>query len=101
MKIQCRYAYSAPGTWAGVFHTEDPVEEIADLRDKIRGGSRWSINCWNRSATPVGCLSLYQKPVSVINGDYPMGSTTSLKVPDLVENHTEFEGSACIPDLSW
>ena len=91
------------GTWVhgpGVFHTEDPVEEIADLKGmKIRGGSRVVNQLLEQvGATPVG-MPVPAVPESlskgVINGTtIPWEVTTSLKVPDLVENHTEFEGSA-------
>ena len=91
------------GTWVhgpGVIHTEDPVEEIADLKGmKIRGGSRVVNQLLEQvGATPVG-MPVPAVPESlakgVLNGTtIPWEVTTSLKVPDLVENHTEFEGAA-------
>ena len=91
------------GTWVhgpGVIHTEDPVEEIADLKGmKIRGGSRVVNQLLEQvGATPIG-MPVPAVPESlakgVLNGTtIPWEVTTSLKVPDLVENHTEFEGAA-------
>ena len=91
------------GTWVhgpGVIHTEDPVEEISDLKGmRIRGGSRVVNQLLEQvGATPVA-MPVPAVPESlakgVLNGTtIPWEVTTSLKVPDLVENHTEFEGAA-------
>lgn len=91
------------GTWVhgpGLFHTNDPVETPADLEGmKIRGGSRLVNQLLERvGATPVGMpVPAVSEALSkgVIDGTtIPWEVTTSLKVPELVENHTEFEGPA-------
>ncbi len=91
------------GTWVhgpGIFHTKDPVEAPEDLQGmKIRGGSR-SVNSLltKLGATPVGMpVPAVSEGLSkgVIDGTtIPWEVTTALKVPELVENHTEFEGRA-------
>ncbi|MFK8078229.1 MAG: TRAP transporter substrate-binding protein [Granulosicoccus sp.] len=89
------------GTWVhgpGVFHTADPVEAPADLQGmKIRGGSRLVNELLELSgATPVGMpVPAVPEGLSkgVIDGTtIPWEVTTALKIPELVENHTEFEG---------
>ena len=91
------------GTWVhgpGMFHTADPVETPADLQGmKIRGGSRLVNQLLERAgATPVGMpVPAVPEGLSkgVIDGTtIPWEVTTALKVPELVENHTEFEGPA-------
>lgn len=91
------------GTWVhgpGVIHTQDPVAEIADLKGmKIRGGSRVVNQLLELvGATPVGMpVPAVTESLSkgVIDGTtIPWEVTTSLKVPELVENHTEFDGAA-------
>jgi TRAP-type C4-dicarboxylate transport system substrate-binding protein len=91
------------GTWVhgpGVFHTSDPVETPADLKGmKIRGGSRLVNELLKLAgATPVGMpVPAVPEGLSkgVIDGaTIPWEVTTALKVPELVENHTEFEGNA-------
>ncbi|MBX2885979.1 MAG: TRAP transporter substrate-binding protein [Granulosicoccus sp.] len=91
------------GTWVhgpGMFHTNDPVETPADLQGmKIRGGSRLVNQLLELSgATPVGMpVPAVAEGLSkgVIDGTtIPWEVTTALKVPELVENHTEFEGPA-------
>ena len=91
------------GTWVhgpGLIHTKDPVETPADLQGmKIRGGSR-SVNSLltKLGATPVGMpVPAVSEGLSkgVIDGTtIPWEVTTALKVPELVHNHTEFEGRA-------
>ena len=91
------------GTWVhgpGMIHTADPVESPADLQGmKIRGGSR-SVNSLltELGATPVGMpVPAVPEGLSkgVIDGStIPWEVTTALKVPELVENHTEFTGKA-------
>ncbi|MGR3761104.1 TRAP transporter substrate-binding protein [Roseobacteraceae bacterium NS-SX3] len=91
------------GTWVhgpGMFHTADPVETPDDLRGmKIRGGGR-SVNALleELGATPVGMpVPAIPEGLSkgVIDGTtIPWEVTTALKVPELVENHTEFTGKA-------
>lgn len=89
------------GTWVhgpGMFHTSDPVEVPEDLQGmKIRGGSRLVNQLLELSgATPVGMpVPAVPEGLSkgVIDGTtIPWEVTTALKVPELVENHTEFEG---------
>jgi len=91
------------GTWVhgpGMFHTMDPVEVPADLEGmKIRGGSRLVNDLLTAAgATPVGMpVPAVAEALSkgVIDGTtIPWEVTPALKVPELVENHTEFEGTA-------
>lgn len=91
------------GTWVhgpGLFHTADPVETPDDLRGmKIRGGSRLVNKLLEATgATPVGMpVPAVAEGLSkgVIDGTtIPWEVTPALKVPELVENHTEFEGTA-------
>lgn len=91
------------GTWVhgpGMFHTADPVETPADLKGmKIRGGSRLVNQLLELTgATPVGMpVPAVPEGLSkgVIDGTtIPWEVTAALKVPELVENHTEFEGNA-------
>ncbi|MEQ6204537.1 TRAP transporter substrate-binding protein [Sulfitobacter sp. HNIBRBA2951] len=91
------------GTWVhgpGMFHTADPVETPADLEGmKIRGGSRLVNQLLTLAgATPVGMpVPAVPEGLSkgVIDGTtIPWEVTGALKVPELVENHTEFEGPA-------
>ena len=91
------------GTWVhgpGVIHTSDPVETPADLQGmKIRGGGR-SVNSLltQLGATPVGMpVPAIPEGLSkgVIDGTtIPWEVTAALKVPELVESHTEFTGKA-------
>ncbi len=91
------------GTWVhgpGMIHTADPVEKPSDLNGmKIRGGSR-TVNQLLElvGATPVGMpVPAVTEGLSkgVIDGTtIPWEVTTALKVPELVENHTEFDGVA-------
>ena len=91
------------GTWVhgpGMFHTADPVETPADLEGmKIRGGSRLVNKLLDLTgATPVGMpVPAIPEGLSkgVIDGTtIPWEVTGALKIPELVENHTEFEGNA-------
>ncbi len=91
------------GTWVhgpGMFHTADPVEVPTDLEGmKIRGGSRLVNKLLELTgATPVGMpVPAVPEGLSkgVIDGTtIPWEVTAALKVPELVENHTEFEGTA-------
>ncbi|MEW2912147.1 TRAP transporter substrate-binding protein [Leisingera sp. JC11] len=91
------------GTWVhgpGMIHTADPVETPEDLEGmKIRGGGR-SVNALltELGATPVGMpVPAIPEGLSkgVIDGTtIPWEVTAALKVPELVENHTEFSGKA-------
>ena len=91
------------GTWVhgpGMFHTSDPVETPADLQGmKIRGGSRLVNELLTLAgATPVGMpVPAVPEGLSkgVIDGTtIPWEVTTALKIPELVDYHTEFEGPA-------
>jgi TRAP-type C4-dicarboxylate transport system substrate-binding protein len=91
------------GTWVhgpGLFHTSKPVTKPADLQGmKIRGGSRLVNQLLELAgATPVGMpVPQVAEALStgVIDGTtIPWEVTYSLKVPELVKNHTEFEGPA-------
>ncbi len=91
------------GTWVhgpGIFHTKEPVEKPADLDGmKIRGGSRIVNQLLELvGATPVGMpVPAVTEALSkgVLDGTtIPWEVTTALKVPELVKNHTEFEGVA-------
>lgn len=91
------------GTWVhgpGMLHTSEPVNTPADLQGmKIRGGSRLVNQLLELSgATPVGMpVPAVSEALSkgVIDGTtIPWEVTTALKIPELVEFHTEFEGPA-------
>jgi TRAP-type C4-dicarboxylate transport system substrate-binding protein len=83
-----------------MLHTADPVETPADLQGmKIRGGSRLVNELLSLAgATPVGMpVPAIPEGLSkgVIDGTtIPWEVTSALKIPELVENHTEFEGPA-------
>lgn len=89
-------------TWVhgpGLFHTKNPVRVPEDLKGmKIRGGSRMVNNLLTRvGAEPVGLpVPAVAEALSkgVIGGTtIPWEVTAALKVPELVKNHTEFEGN--------
>jgi TRAP-type C4-dicarboxylate transport system substrate-binding protein len=91
------------GTWVhgpGMFHTNKPVSKPADLEGmKIRGGSRLVNELLKATgAAPVGMpVPAIPEALSkgVIDGTtIPWEVTAALKVPELVDNHTEFEGTA-------
>lgn len=91
------------GTWVhgpGMIHTNKEVKTPADMSGlKIRGGSR-TVNTFldKLGATPVGMpVPAVTEGLSkgVIDGTtIPWEVTAALKVPELVSNHTEFEGQA-------
>lgn len=91
------------GTWVhgpGMLHTNKEVRTPADMEGlKIRGGSR-SVNSLlsKMGAEPVGMpVPAVPEGLSkgVIDGTtIPWEVTPALKVPELVNNHTEFEGNA-------
>ncbi|BCH20334.1 TRAP transporter substrate-binding protein [Mesorhizobium sp. L-8-3] len=90
-------------TWVhgpGMFHTNKPVTKPGDLQGmKIRGGSRLVNQLLDLvGATPVGMpVPAVSEALSkgVIDGTtIPWEVTSALKVPELVTNHTEFEGPA-------
>ncbi len=91
------------GTWVhgpGLLHTNKEVRTPDDMQGlKIRGGSRLVNDLLQiTGATPVGMpVPAIPEGLSkgVIDGTtIPWEVTTSLKVPELVHNHTEFTGSA-------
>lgn len=88
-------------TWVhgpGMFHSRVPIRVPADLTGlKIRGGSRMVNDLLTRlGAEPVGMpVTAIPEALStgVIDGTtIPWEVTTSLRVPELVSNHTEIEG---------
>jgi TRAP-type C4-dicarboxylate transport system substrate-binding protein len=89
------------GVWVhgpGVIHSNKPITTPADLNGmKIRGASR-QVNALLKQlgATPVGMpVPAVPEALSkgVIDGTtIPWEVTKALKVPELVENHTEFTG---------
>ncbi len=89
------------GTWVhgpGVIHSEAPVAAPADLRGmQLRGPSRLTVQLLEAlGATPVG-MPVAQVPEAlsrgVIDGAVmPWEVAPSLRIPELVEFHTEFDG---------
>ncbi|MBP0484129.1 TRAP transporter substrate-binding protein [Sagittula salina] len=91
------------GTWVhgpGMFHTNKPVMQPGDLQGmKIRGGSRLVNDLLTRvGAEPIGMpVPAVSEALSkgVLDGTtIPWEVTPAVKVPELVRNHTEFEGPA-------
>ncbi|WP_420324791.1 TRAP transporter substrate-binding protein [Mameliella sp.] len=91
------------GTWVhgpGMFHTNEPVRVPSDLEGmKIRGGSRLVNDLLTRvGAEPIGMpVPAVSEALSkgVLDGTtIPWEVTSALKVPELVTNHTEFDGPA-------
>lgn len=90
-------------TWVhgpGVIHSKEPVATPEDMEGlKVRGGSRLaSVLLGKLGATPVGMpVPAIPEALSkgVVDGTtIPWEVTGALKVPELVGNHTEFEGNA-------
>lgn len=91
------------GTWVhgpGLLHTNKEVTSPDDMVGlKIRGGSRLVNALMEKvGATPVG-MPVPSVPEGLSKGvidgtTVPWEVTGSLKVPELVKNHTEFEGNA-------
>ncbi len=83
----------------GLFHTKAPVTGLESLRGmKIRGGSRVISNMLGKlGATPVGMpVPAVTEALSkgVIDGaTIPWEVTPSLKIAEMVKNHTTFSGS--------
>ncbi|MCM2563042.1 TRAP transporter substrate-binding protein [Lutimaribacter sp. EGI FJ00015] len=91
------------GTWVhgpGLIHSKDPITETSDMNGvKIRGGSRVVNQLLSQlGATPVGMpVPAVSEALSkgVIDATtIPWEVTSSLKVAELVDNHTEFTGGA-------
>ncbi|MEO7222062.1 MAG: TRAP transporter substrate-binding protein, partial [Devosia sp.] len=83
----------------GLFHTKDPVNKLEDLKGmKIRGGSRIVNDMLTRlGAEPVG-MPVPQVPEALSTGvitgtTIPWEVTPSLKIAELVKNHTGFSGT--------
>ncbi len=91
------------GTWVhgpGLIHSSKPIASVKDLEGvKIRGGSRTVNNLLvELGATPVG-MPVPAVPESLSKGvidatTIPWEVTAALKVPQLVNNHTEFGDEA-------
>ena len=91
------------GAWVhgpGVIHVSDPVEAPEDLAGmKIRGGGRMVTDLLELvGAEPIG-MPVTQIPEALSKGvidgtTIPWEVTPSLRVPELVGYHTEFEGPA-------
>lgn len=90
------------GTWVhgpGMIHSNKAVTTPADMKGlKIRGGSRLVNSLLEKvGATPVGMpVPAVPEGLSkgVIDGTtIPWEVTAALKVPELVSNHTEFDGA--------
>ena len=93
VKLLCVHAHGP-----GLFHTKTPVTKLEDLAGmKIRGGSRIINDMLTRlGAEPVG-MPVPQVPealsTGVIDGTtIPWEVTPSLRVAELVTNHTGFAG---------
>ena len=91
------------GTWVhgpGLIHANKEIRSPSDMEGmKIRGGSRLANALLEKvGATPVGMpVPAVPEGLSkgVIDGTtIPWEVTAALKVPELVENHTEFTGNA-------
>jgi TRAP-type C4-dicarboxylate transport system substrate-binding protein len=91
------------GAWVhgpGLIHSKDPIVTPDDMQGlKIRGGSRLANELLETlGATPVGMpVPAIPEALSkgVVDGTtIPWEVTGSLKIPELVGNHTEFEGRA-------
>ena len=94
VKLLCVHAHGP-----GLFHTKDPVTKLEDLKGmKIRGGSRIINDLLTRlGAEPVG-MPVPQVPEALSTGvitgtTIPWEVTPSLKVAELVKNHTGFSGT--------
>ncbi|MEP5728994.1 MAG: TRAP transporter substrate-binding protein [Sulfitobacter sp.] len=91
------------GTWVhgpGLIHSNKEIRSPADMAGmKLRGGSRLASDLIKQlGGTPVGMpVPAVPEGLSkgVIDGTtIPWEVTKALKVPELVENHTEFAGDA-------
>lgn len=91
------------GTWVhgpGLIHSNKPVRNVADMAGmKVRGASRTVTNMLEKlGATSVG-MPVPAVPEALSKGvidatTIPWEVTAALKVPELVENHTEFGDKA-------
>jgi TRAP-type C4-dicarboxylate transport system substrate-binding protein len=91
----------------GLFHTKDPVTKLEDLKGmKIRGGSRIvNMLVENLGATPVGMpvTSIGESlQKGVISGAMiPFEVVPSLRLEQLVKNHTTFSGDKGLYTLTF
>ena len=82
----------------GLFHTKDPVTGLESLRGmKVRGGSRVISNMLAKlGATPVGmpvpAVTDALSKGTIAGTTIPWEVTPSLKIAELVKNHTTFSG---------
>ncbi|MFW2354684.1 TRAP transporter substrate-binding protein [Hydrogenophaga sp.] len=82
----------------GLFHTKDPVTGLESLRGmKVRGGSRVISNMLGKlGATPVGmpvpAVTDALTKGTIAGTTIPWEVTPSLKIAELVKNHTSFAG---------
>ena len=82
----------------GLFHTKDPVTGLESLRGmKVRGGSRVISNMMAKlGATPVGmpvpAVTDALSKGTIAGTTIPWEVTPSLKIAELVKNHTTFSG---------
>jgi TRAP-type C4-dicarboxylate transport system substrate-binding protein len=82
----------------GLFHTKDPVTGLESLRGmKVRGGSRVISNMLAKlGATPVGmpvpAVTDALTKGTIAGTTIPWEVTPSLKIAELVKNHTTFAG---------
>ncbi len=91
------------GTWVhgpGLIHANKEVRSPSDMEGlKVRGGSRLANALLEKvGATPVG-MPVPAVPEGLSKGvldgtTIPWEVTAALKIPELVENHTEFAGNA-------
>lgn len=93
------------GAWVhgpGVIHTNEPVTKLEDMAGKkLRGPTRVITDMLNElGATPVGMpLPAIPEALSkgVVDGTViPWEVTPSIKLTDLVSNHTEFSGKEAL-----
>ncbi|PWE31626.1 TRAP transporter substrate-binding protein [Pararhodobacter marinus] len=91
------------GMWVhgpGMFHTNTPVQHPSDLQGmKIRGGSRGVNDLLALTGAEAVGLPVSGVPEALSRGvidgtTIPWEVTTALRVSELVDNHTEFEGPA-------
>ncbi|MEO8758966.1 MAG: TRAP transporter substrate-binding protein [Devosia sp.] len=94
IKLLCVHAHGP-----GLFHTKTPITKLEDLKGmKIRGGSRIINDLLARlGAEPVG-MPVPKVPEALSTGvitgtTIPWEVTPSLKIAELVHNHTGFSGT--------
>ena len=80
----------------GMLHTRNPVTKLEDIRGmKIRGGSPVVNDMLAKLGAEPITISITQLPEALTTGvidgtTMPWDLTPSLKVPELIHNHTEF-----------